>query len=145
MAKKPKKERKTVEELIGECFVYLGEHKLLMNFLRDIAPLFQLYCYEDEDDWVEKEVGGDQENVDNIRIARTIYLMSKIAHFQAGKLCSLNMQYPDLWKKIEKKVEDGRVHGPDFFADGQTGQIPEHQGQEDVLPDMGDMPDVLVS
>lgn len=108
-----KKVRKSVDELIGECFLFLGETQMLGKFLKDAASLFELYHYEDDNDWVHAEVGGDQENVDNIRIVRTVYLMSKIASFHAGKLCSLSCTFPDLWKKIEKAAEDGRDNVPE--------------------------------
>jgi len=73
-----------------------------MAFLRDTIPIFQLYDVDDEDDWVEKAVGGDQDNVDNVRLVRTVYLISKLAEFHAGTLCMLNVRFKNLWKKMEK-------------------------------------------
>lgn len=123
--------------------MFLGETKMLGKFLKDAASLFELYHYEDDNDWVHAEVGGDQENVDNIRIVRTVYLMSKIAAFHAGKLCSLSCTFPDLWKKIEKAAEDGRNDGPDLLPSGEVGQVLEHTGTEGLLPDLGSVSNVL--
>lgn len=77
--------------------------KELTSFLRDIIPLFELYDVEDEDDWVEKTVGGDAENVRTIRLIRTVYLVSRIAEFHAGKLCTINVNFKNLWQKMQKQ------------------------------------------
>lgn len=105
----PKK--RTLEEEINK-FLEIWGCREIISFLRDIIPLFELYDVEDEDDWVEKKVGGGEENVRTVRLVRTVYLMSRIAEFHAGKLCFINIHFKNLWKKMEKnsigidKVDD---------------------------------------
>lgn len=91
----------TIEEEIN-AFLDKWDCKQQIAFLRDIIPLFKLYDVDEEDDWVEKEVGGDDENVRTIRMIRTVYLVSRICAFHAGKLCTVNMHFKDLWKRMEK-------------------------------------------
>lgn len=74
-----------------------------IQFLRDIIPLFELYDVEDEDDWVEKKVGGDKENVRTIRLIRTVYLVSRIAEIHSGKLARIRIEFKDLYRKMEKE------------------------------------------
>lgn len=75
----------------------------MINFLRDIIPLFELYDVEDEDDWVKEAVG--EENERNVRLIRTVYLMSKIAENHSGSLASIRMNFKEIWKRIEKSQE----------------------------------------
>lgn len=95
-----KKQKKTLEQLINE-FLEEWDCKHMIAFLRDIIPLFELYDVEDEDDWVKDAVGEEDER--NVRLVRTVYLMSKIAEFHAGKLCSLKIGFKDLWQRMEKE------------------------------------------
>ncbi len=90
---------KTIESEINE-FLDLWDCAALVSFLKDIIPLFELYDVEDEDDWVKNAVGeGDTRNV---RLIRTVYLVSRIAEFHAGKLCTIKAKHPQLWKRLEK-------------------------------------------
>ncbi len=73
------------------------------NFIRDTIPLFELYDADEEADWVEKKVG--KENTQNVRIIRTIYLISEIAEMYAGKFCTIKMKCPKLWQKMEELTE----------------------------------------
>jgi len=77
-------------------------------FLRDIIPLFELYDVEDEDDWVADAVGNENER--NVRLIRTVYLISRVAEFHAGTLASIKINFRDLYKRMEKnsivKVEE---------------------------------------
>jgi len=94
--------RKSIEQEINDFLDDWG-CKEMTSFLRDIIPLFELYDVEDEDDWVEQTVGGDEENVRTVRLIRTVYLVSRIAEFHAGKLCSMKIKYKDLWRRMEKE------------------------------------------
>lgn len=94
--------KKSIEQEIND-FLDIWDCRALTTFLRDIIPLFELYDVEDEDDWVEKEVGGDAENVRTVRLIRTVYLVSRIAEFHAGKLCTINIGFKQLWKRMEKQ------------------------------------------
>jgi hypothetical protein len=93
--------KKTLEEQIND-FLDVWDCKQLTSFLRDIIPLFELYDVDDEDDWLERDVGGDAENVRTIRLLRTVYLISKIVSNFSPVFCKINSEFRDLWKKIEK-------------------------------------------
>lgn len=104
--------KKTVEEQINEALDDWDCNQQIA-FLRDIIPLFELYDVEDEDDWVEKAVGGDKENVRTVRLIRTVYLISKIAEFHTGKLVSFKCKYPGLYKKMQDIVDGLKEHSED--------------------------------
>jgi len=93
--------KQSLEEEINH-FLDRWDYKEQIQFLQDIVPLVELYNVDEDDDWVEKAVGGDIENVRNVRLIRTVYLMSKLAEFHAGKLCMINIEFKNLWKRIEK-------------------------------------------
>jgi len=92
--------KKTLEQEINEFFQVCHADKLC-DFLRDIIPLFELYDVQDENDWVKDEVG--EENERNVRMIRTVYLMSRLAEFQSGMLCTIRAQFKDLYKRMEKE------------------------------------------
>lgn len=92
----------TIEQEINN-FLELWDCKQLMAFWRDCLPLFELFDVEEKDDWVQKEVGGDEENVRTIRLVRMTYLLSRICAFHAGKMCSTNVLHRDLWKRMQKQ------------------------------------------
>lgn len=94
------KKKKTLEDDIN-AFLESWDCTQLTAFLRDIIPLFELYDVEDEDDWVKDAVG--EENERNVRLIRTVYLVSRIAEFHAGKLCSIKMNFKDIYKRMEKE------------------------------------------
>ena len=96
------RKKRTLEEEIND-FLDKWDCKQQIAFLRDIIPLFELYDVEDEDEWVEKNVGGDEENVRTVRLIRTVYLVSRIAEFHAGKLCTLKIDFKDLYQRMEKE------------------------------------------
>lgn len=90
--------KKPIEDQINEALDF-WDCKKQIAFLRDILPLFELYDVEDEDDWV-KEASGE-ENERNVRLIRTVYLISKIAESHAGSLASFRMKFPKLHEKME--------------------------------------------
>lgn len=100
----------TIEQEINN-FLELWDCKQLMAFWRDCLPLFKLFDVDEDDDWVQDEVGGDAENVRTIRLTRMAYLVSRICAFHAGKMCSTNAYHKDLWKRMEKhgKGQDEEV------------------------------------
>lgn len=109
--------RKTLEEEIDSFFDMWGSDEMT-QFFEDTLPLCALYDvdFEQEDDWVKDLVG--EEDAQNVRMIRTVYLMSKFAERHAGKLCSLKMQYKDLYKRMEKQF--GK---PDFYIETQPLRI----------------------
>lgn len=96
------RKKKDIQTEINEFLEYFDCQKMT-NFLRDIIPLFELYDVEDEDDWVKEAVG--EENERNVRLIRTVYLMSKIAENHSGALASIRMNFKEIWKRIEKTQE----------------------------------------
>ena len=91
--------RRTLEEDIN-AFLEYWDCKQMNAFLKEIIPLFELYDVDDENDWVREVVGESNER--NVRLIRTVYLVSRIAEFHAGRLCSININFKNLWKKMEK-------------------------------------------
>jgi hypothetical protein len=96
--------KKNIEQEINE-FLDSWDCQQQMAFLRDIIPLFKLYDVDQEDDWVQYEVGGDEENVQTVRLIRTVYLVSRICAFHAGRMSVINCNFKNLWKKIENQVK----------------------------------------
>lgn len=94
------KKKKTLEDEINDFLEYWNADQMCA-FLRDIIPLFELYDVEDEDDWVADAVG--KENERNVRLIRTVYLVSRIAEFHAGKLAGVKMNFKEIYRKMEKQ------------------------------------------
>lgn len=91
--------KKSVEQLINNFLMDWSVDEMTA-FIRDLIPIFELYDVDLDDDWVEKEVG--KENERNVRLIRTVYLISKFSENHAGRLCSIKANFPGLWKKMEK-------------------------------------------
>jgi hypothetical protein len=94
------KKKKDLEQEINEFLEYWDCNQM-SNFLRDIIPLFELYNVEEDSDWVADGVGSD--DVRNVRLIRTVYLISKIAEFHAGKLCMVNIRFKNIYHRLEKE------------------------------------------
>lgn len=93
------KQKKTVEQEIHE-FLESWNCEQQLAFLRDIIPLFELYDVESHKDWLSDQVG--EADLKNVRLVRTVYLISRIAEFHAGTLCLLKSNFKNLYKKLEK-------------------------------------------
>jgi|SRR5690242_21554756 len=96
------KKKQTLEEEINAFLEYWDVNKL-KDFFRDASPLIDLYNVAEDNDWVKEAVGEDDQR--NVRLIRTVYLVSRIAEFHAGRLCSVNVQFKNLWKRLEKAYE----------------------------------------
>lgn len=90
--------KKSIEDQINDALDF-WDCKKQISFLKDILPLFELYDVENEDDWVKEAVG--EENERNVRLIRTVYLISKIAESHAGSLASFRVKFPKLYEKME--------------------------------------------
>jgi hypothetical protein len=90
--------RKTLEEEINE-FLETWNATRMCDFLRDISPLFDLYDVEEENDWVKQVVGESDER--NVRLIRTVYLISRIAEFHTGTLAKIKTNFRDLYLRME--------------------------------------------
>jgi len=91
--------KKNIETEINE-FLEMWDMDSMISFLTCAFHLTELYNVEEEDDWVKNLVGAEQ--VITIRSIRTVYLMSKFAELQAGKLAHTRIKFKDLWKRLEK-------------------------------------------
>lgn len=96
------KHKHSIEHQINEA-LEVWNCKQLCAFLRDIIPLFELYDVEDEDDWVKDKVG--EENERNVRLIRTVYLISRIAEFHAGALVNFKIKFPKIYQKMENSKD----------------------------------------
>lgn len=95
---------KTLEQEINE-FLEDWDCNQLTSFLRDIIPLFELYDVEDDYDWVKDAVG--EENERNVRLIRTVYLISKIAENHAGNLPSVKVKFKRIFERMERNAYVG--------------------------------------
>ena len=91
--------KRTIEEELEKAVEY-WDLKHLIDFLRDIMALYELYDVEEDSDWVKNEVGELNER--NVRLIRTVYLISKIAENHSGALLGFKTKFPKLWQRMEK-------------------------------------------
>ena len=82
-----------------ESVIKLWDIKQMLPFIQDIGEIFYLYDVDVNHDWVKDAVGKDDFN--EIRIIRTVYLISKLAERHAGRLCNIKAKHPNLWKRLE--------------------------------------------
>lgn len=91
----------TLHEEINK-FLQTWDVDAIYSFLRDLQPIFELYDVEnDEEDWVRLNTADGE--CDQIRLIRTVYLVSRLADFHAGKLATIKVLHKDLWLKMEKE------------------------------------------
>lgn len=91
--------KKTIEQEINE-FLEVWGFEQLECFMKDLIPLFKLYDVDENDDWVKDQVG--ELNTKNVRLIRTVYLISYLAEQYAGKLCTIKVQFKNLCQRLEK-------------------------------------------
>lgn len=91
--------KKTIEDEING-FLEIWDFEQLCSFLEDVIHLVHLYDVDEKTDWVREAVG--ELNETNVRLIRTVYLISRLAERHAGKLCSASVRYKNLWRKLEK-------------------------------------------
>lgn len=100
--------KKTLEAEINE-FLEVWNQEELLSFLTHIIPLVELFYTEEEGDWVAQIVG--EENEQNIRFIRTVYLLSRIAELHAGKLASTKINFKNLYLRMEREGIAKGEHG----------------------------------
>ena len=93
------KKRKSLEVEINE-FLQVWGLEQLQEFINDVFPLFDLYNVDEENDWVKDHVG--EENTTNVRLIRTVYLISKIAEHHASAFCKIKMEHRNIWERLEQ-------------------------------------------
>lgn len=96
----------TIEEEIN-YFLDKWDVKQLMSYLKDTISLIELYNVTEEDDWLKERV-DDHSDIQNVRLIRTVYLLSKVADSHAGVLCHLKMNFNGLWKRIDKAGRENK-------------------------------------
>ena len=101
-----KRAKKTIDVKIND-FLADWDHVDMKNFLEACGEVFFLYDVDENDDWVRKEINPESTDNDlaNVRMIRTIYLVSKMADLYAGKLCNLKIKHPKLWKDLENECD----------------------------------------
>lgn len=92
--------KKTIEQEINE-FLIDWDRPQMESFIRYIDALSKLYHVDENGDWVEEAVG--EENAREVRVIQTIYLISRMAEFHAGRLVSMNIKHKKLWLRLEKE------------------------------------------
>jgi len=92
--------KKTIEDEINEFLTY-WDIEQISEFFRHVEPLIQLYEISETDDWVADQVG--EENSRNVRLIRTVYLMSRMCDLFAGRFANINCHFKNLWKRLEKE------------------------------------------
>lgn len=94
------KQKKDLEQEIND-FLDIWHADELNSFFRHIIPLFQLYNVDDENDWVREAVG--EEDTRAVRIVQTVYLLSRIAEFHAGRFAETKLTHKKLYERMEKE------------------------------------------
>lgn len=75
----------------------------LTEFLRTTWELYDLYGRDEEGDWVADAVGI--ENVDEVRLARTAYILSVLAEQNAKLFDKINKRFPGFHKQAERVAQ----------------------------------------
>jgi hypothetical protein len=80
----------------------LGIYNLpkFLELIEDIYEIVHLYNVDESDDWVKDVVGND--SVRDIRLCRTAFLLSKLAHRHADSLKHVKRKAPGFWQRAEK-------------------------------------------
>lgn len=94
------RKKKTIEDEVNEFLEY-WDCDQMCAFLRDVIPLFELYDVDEQDDWLRDRVGEEDER--NVRLIRTVYLISRIAEFHTGYLASVKVNFKNIHQRLEKE------------------------------------------
>lgn len=94
--------KKTLEQEINEFFNVWG-FKEMSVFFESVIPIIDLFDPENEKE-IENLVGKEDEI--NVKLIRTIYLMSKFAELHGSKMYVLNTKFKGLWKRLEKRENE---------------------------------------
>lgn len=98
------RKKRDLEEEIHDFMDVWDKHKVAA-LLRDMIPFFELYHIDQEGAKELEEYEGKIYEA-QVRILRTVYLLSKFAYIHAGRLCLLNAHFKDLWLRMEKEVSN---------------------------------------
>lgn len=90
--------KRTPEEEINAFLEIWGIDDLL-KLIEELSLIFETYHIEDSD--IPIFDGKTKEEIANIRIIRTVYLISRIAELYSGKLCITKIKVPRLYENLE--------------------------------------------
>lgn len=96
---------KNVEQEIND-FLEIWDCDQINLFFKNIIPLLNLYNVDEDKDWVKDIVG--KEDLRNIRLIRTVYLLSIICENHSGKMAQVKIHYKDLYKRLEVIADENR-------------------------------------
>ena len=103
--------KKTIEQEINE-FLEWWDYEHIGEFFRYIEPLLELYNVTEKEDWVATAVG--EEDARNVRLIRTVYIVSKMCEAFGGRFVSINTRFKHLYKRLEKEnvvIEEKEMAG----------------------------------
>lgn len=81
-------------------FLSVWDLEQMQRLLIDIFPILELYEAIGSEGWLKEAVGEEDEI--NVRLIRTVYLVSRLSDFHAGKLATIKAKFPFLWKRLEE-------------------------------------------
>ncbi len=94
------RKKKTVNDEINEFLEYWGSEGVVM-FMEDVVPLLNMYS-QDTDYLSEEQCDNER----NVRLVRTVYLLSIIAENHATKINYVNSKFMGLSKRIENQGKE---------------------------------------
>jgi len=97
------RKKKNIEEELNE-FLKKWDVDKMIAFLADVIPLIELYDVDEKNNWLRDLVG--KENELNVRVIRTIYLISRLAEFHGADICGVKINFKDLWKRLENCLKE---------------------------------------
>lgn len=85
------------------AFVQKWDVYSLIEFVGLAEKLIELYDMDEKDDFLRQYYG--KEDGDNIRIVRTVMILSKMSEVFGAKMVSTNVKFKGLWKKLSESKE----------------------------------------
>jgi hypothetical protein len=116
---------KTLEDEINEFLAY-WDCEQMQAFLYDIMPLCELYDVEAEHDWVQDAVGEDNER--NVRLLRTVYLISRIAEKHSGKLALVRLRFGNIYERMELNGQENQENTERVRESNERCKISQESG-----------------
>lgn len=98
-----KNHKKNLDELIDE-FLDVWDRQQMVDFFRDVIPIIELYDVDEENDWLKDAVG--EKDLKNVRLLRTVYLLSKLCDFHVAKMLTITLKFKGLWRKMEFEANE---------------------------------------
>ena len=89
-------------------FLELWPVEILVDLLEDLFPLFDLYEPDGEGNWCLTQL--EESDKKDVRMVRTIYLISKLCDRHSGRIAKTKVDFKDLWLRLEKIASDYKKH-----------------------------------